>query len=147
MSVISSLSAGVTSNFIFEHINWPLVRLVSLLFVGIMGREMTMDINDYNDDAAHNVRTVPVKYGRKYASRIALVCSMMVSAIAISGPFVTSAEPSVLARRLVLAAVGSLGALRRYWNVAKTEGQDSDAVDLAVNEGLAAIILIIASFV
>jgi 4-hydroxybenzoate polyprenyltransferase len=108
---------------------------------------MTMDINDFNDDAAHNVRTVPVQYGRKYASRIALVCSIMVSTIAISGPFLTSTEPSVLIRRLVLASVASLAALRRYWNVAKTQGQDSDAVDLAVNEGLSAIVLIIASFV
>jgi 4-hydroxybenzoate polyprenyltransferase len=147
MTVISANSAVDTSNILFGHFNWPLVRLVGLLFVGIMGREMTMDINDFDDDATHDVRTVPVVYGRKYASRIALICSLIVSSLATSGPFLASLEPSVLIRRSVLAVVGSLVQMRRYWNVAKTDGLDANAVDLAVNEGLSAVILILASFV
>ena len=66
----------------------PLLRVVSMLFVGILGREMTMDINDVQDDMKHGVRTVPVVYGRKFASTIGLICSLGVAGLALSGPIV-----------------------------------------------------------
>jgi 4-hydroxybenzoate polyprenyltransferase len=143
MSVLSS----TTSNLLFEYINWPLVRLVTLLFVGIMGREISMDINDAEDDSAHAVHTVPVVYGRPYASHVAWISSMIVAALAVSGPILESVDPSVTIRRAALAGMGSLLQMRRYWRVAETEGQDSHAIDVAVDEGLLSMVLLLASFI
>lgn len=145
MSVLTS----ATSNLLFEYVNWPLVRLVSLLFVGIMGREISMDINDTEDDSAHAVRTVPVVYGRPYASHIAWLSSLVVAGLAVSGPVLLteSVDPFVTLRRAALAGVGSLLQMRRYWTVAKTEGEDAHAIEVAVDEGLLSLVLLLASFV
>jgi 4-hydroxybenzoate polyprenyltransferase len=145
MSVLTS----TTSNLLFEYVNWPLVRLVSLLFVGIMGREISMDINDTEDDSAHAVRTVPVVYGRPYASHIAWLSSLVVAGLAVSGPVLLteSVDPFVTLRRAALAGVGSLLQMRRYWTVAKTEGEDAHAIEVAVDEGLLSLVLLLASFV
>jgi hypothetical protein len=37
--------------------------------------------------------------------------------------------------------------MRRYWTVAKTEGLDSHAIDVAVDEGLLSMVLLLASFI
>ncbi|KAL3914080.1 MAG: hypothetical protein SGILL_006245, partial [Bacillariaceae sp.] len=143
MSVLSSSS----SNLLFAHINWPLVRLVTLLFVGIMGREIAMDINDVEDDAAHSVRTVPVKYGRKFASKIAWLSSLIVAGVAMSGPVLGYLDSKVAVRRTALAGLGSLMQVRRYWKVETTEGNDPEAIKVAVDEGLLSIMVILASFI
>jgi 4-hydroxybenzoate polyprenyltransferase len=143
MSVLSSSF----SNLLFAHINWPLVRLVTLLFVGIVGREIAMDINDIEDDAAHSVRTVPVKYGKRFASKIAWFSSLIVAGVAVSGPILDSLDPLVAVRRASLAGVGSLLQVRRYWKVKETQGDDREAISAAIDEGLLSIIVILASFI
>jgi 4-hydroxybenzoate polyprenyltransferase len=143
MSVLSSSFA----NLLFAHINWPLVRLVTLLFVGIVGREIAMDINDIEDDAAHSVRTVPVKYGKRFASKIAWFSSLIVAGVAVSGPILDSLDPLVAVRRASLAGVGSLLQVRRYWKVKETQGDDREAISAAIDEGLLSIIVILASFI
>ncbi|KAG7352032.1 UbiA prenyltransferase family protein [Nitzschia inconspicua] len=143
MSVLSPVS----TNLLFEHINWPLVRLVSLLFVGIMGREIVMDIADTEDDSAHSVRTVSVVYGRTYASHIAWISSLMVLTLAVSGPVLDSIDAFVVVRRATFAGVGSLLQMRRYWTVAETEGRDARAIKVAVDEGLLSMVLLLASFI
>jgi 4-hydroxybenzoate polyprenyltransferase len=142
MTILSDSS----SNLLFLNINWPLVRLVTLLFVGIMGREISMDINDTNDDSAHSVRTVPVVYGRSYASHVAWICSLVVTTLAVTGPALESMDPFVTIRRASLAGMGSLLQMRRYWTVAKTGGLDKHAIDVAVDEGLLSMVLLLASF-
>ena len=139
-----------------------LVRLFATVFIGIVGREMTMDINDVNDDAKHNVRTVPVVYGRRFASRIGVVCSLCVLSLGIIGPLydmiITGTVGSITGsssrrrlivniRRLTMATIGGLAQLRRSWQVFQTEGNDADVVDVAVDEGLLTVILLMASFV
>jgi 4-hydroxybenzoate polyprenyltransferase len=47
MSVLSSSATTILQG----GLDWSLIRLVSMLFVGIMGREIAMDINDVPDDA------------------------------------------------------------------------------------------------
>jgi hypothetical protein len=96
---------------------------------------------------------VPVVYGGKYAARIAWVGSLVVFGFAMAGPVVQllgsggSVNSLVLCRRLFLASVGSLAQMRRYWNVVQTEGQDPQAVDVAVREGLLSMVLLLASFI
>mmetsp|Transcript_10267 Transcript_10267/g.21499 ORF Transcript_10267/g.21499 Transcript_10267/m.21499 type:complete len:541 (-) Transcript_10267:123-1745(-) len=49
----------------------PLLFLVVALFAGIMSREILMDITDCEGDARAGITTVPVKYGREFASKVA----------------------------------------------------------------------------
>jgi 4-hydroxybenzoate polyprenyltransferase len=145
----------------------PLMRVVGMLFVGILGREMTMDINDLDDDKAHGVRTVPVQYGRKFASRISFGCTVSAASLAMSGPAlqvlqvlrsasqplaVTSAVALVagtpgLIRRCAMASVGGFLQVRRATQVLQSEGQDFALNRRAVNEGLLTVVLLLASFV
>jgi 4-hydroxybenzoate polyprenyltransferase len=130
-----------------------LFRVVSMLFVGILGREITMDINDTRDDSLHGVRTVPVVYGQRFASTCAMICSIGVVGLAMSGPLLElwvykgSAVSVGLRRRLVLATCGSILQLRRSYQVFATEGQDATIVSKAVDEGLLTMVPLLASFV
>lgn len=136
----------------------PLWRVVAMLFVGILGREIIMDINDVPDDADHGVRTVPVVYGRKFASAVGATCSLGVAMLALSVPLwqvvsvvVGGGGASTLTRgmlrRLTLASVGSLAQLGRSWQVLRSEGQDPAIVERAVDEGLLTVVVLLASFV
>jgi 4-hydroxybenzoate polyprenyltransferase len=130
---------------------WPLARLVCLLFVGFLGREITMDMNDVQDDTAHSVRTVPVKYGYRFASHVAWACSLGVTGLSLFGPIVALVVNNwmftpALVRRMGFAVVGGTAQLRRYWQVFRSEGRDAAIVDVAINEGLLSVVLILASF-
>jgi 4-hydroxybenzoate polyprenyltransferase len=125
-----------------------LFQVVGMLFVGILGREVTMDITDVQDDSHHGVRTVPVVYGSKFASTVGLACALGVSGLALVGPLLQSTTTgNWCLRRLLLASVGATAQLRRAWQVFRSEGQDRDLLDKAVNEGLLTVVLLLASFV
>jgi 4-hydroxybenzoate polyprenyltransferase len=144
----------------------PLLRVVGMLFLGILGREMTMDINDLDDDKAHGVRTVPVKYGRKFASRMAFGCTVAAASLALSGPALqvlqvlrsSASQPALAAtalvagtpgliRRCAMASGGGFLQVRRATQVLQSEGQDFALNRRAVNEGLLTVVLLLASFV
>lgn len=153
---LSPLTSGVAAMSLTgtASTGWlPLLRVVCMLFVGILGREMTMDINDVQDDSNHGVRTVPVVYGRKFASTVALACSMGVTALALLGPLEQSlggklsSWRSPLVRRWLLAILGGTAQLRRGWQVFQSEGQDPEIVSRAVEEGLLTVVVLLASFV
>ena len=142
-------------------------RLVSILFVGFIGREMTMDLNDVEPDRAVGVLTVPVRYGRRFGSRFALLMSGMAVLLATVYPAIdlgmvvlgnhsANIAASVWIRlastprriwRFLLALTGSSLLLRRSLQVYRTEGQNRDIVQQAVDEGLLSILFILASFV
>ena len=67
-----------------------LSRLVVALFAGFTGREILMDINDVDDDTLLHVRTVPVTYGRKFASKVALACTAAMTVCTVMGPIYKS---------------------------------------------------------
>lgn len=141
-SAVGAMSVtGVTGEWV------SLLQVVGMLFVGILGREVTMDISDVQDDSHHGVRTVPVVYGCKFASTIGLVCALGVSGLALVGPFMEAAAGNLCLRRLLLATAGATAQLRRAWQVFQSEGQDKDLIGKAVNEGLITVVLILASFV
>ena len=98
-----------------------------------------MDINDVVDDRLHKVRTVPVKYGRKFAAQVALVATAVMAGLAVAGKEST--------RQLVLAAVGSLWMLYRAWHVLRVQGEDRGVVERAVEDGKLAVVMLLASFV
>lgn len=77
-----SASATVVANTIppvISIMKSPLLFLVVALFAGIMSREILMDITDCEGDARAGITTVPVKYGRKFASTVAFAWAGMSS--------------------------------------------------------------------
>ncbi len=146
---LSPLTSGVGAmSFTGTTGEWgPLLRVVSMLFVGILGREITMDIKDVQDDSNHGVRTVPVVYGPKVASAIGFVCAIGVAGLALVGPISQFSLGNFNVRQWILAVVGGAAQLRRGWQVFQTEGQNTDLVHKAVQEGLVTVILLLASFV
>ena len=126
----------------------PIWRVVAMLFFGIFGREMTMDCNDVENDRAVGVQTIPVVHGHAFASRMALVCAGIASALALAGPLweIGRVPKAIWARRLGLAAVASaiqlIGAIKVWW----AEGRDRDVVASSVDDGVKTILLFLASF-
>jgi 4-hydroxybenzoate polyprenyltransferase len=129
-------------------------RLVGMLFFGFLGREILMDINDVVDDRLHKIKTVPVRYGRQFASRVAFLSTLLMAGLcllnATTAP-TTAAATSIGAirnpRALAFAVLGSLAQLRRAYQVLRTDGTSRDLVSQAVEEGKITVLLLLASFV
>eukprot|EP00804_Cyclotella_cryptica_P028714 CCRYP_008215-RA/>CCRYP_008215-RA protein AED:0.39 eAED:0.39 QI:0/-1/0/1/-1/1/1/0/462 len=64
----------------------PLAFLVVALFAGITSREILMDITDCESDARAGIRTIPVKYGRDVAAKVALGWSCLSSVASCALP-------------------------------------------------------------
>jgi 4-hydroxybenzoate polyprenyltransferase len=144
-------------------------RLFFTLFSGVMGREIMMDCNDAEADAATGVKTVPVVYGRRFASAAALLTTVTMSVIACLSPaldwlqlqrkhsFVVLPVASwrrwmrfwtvAPLRRLTFAVLGSAILLRRSWQVFRTKGENPDIINTTVDESLYTIVFMLASFV
>lgn len=158
-------SSVLPSALIFQS---PLTYLVISLFAGIMSRETLMDITDFEGDARAGIETVPVKYGKEMASRVAMGWSI-VSAVAAcgeslvkwvpmgisrlmcmsSGANITTSLPimtSPAARKLVLSVMGSGLFARKTYAVWKTKGDDVVLAEKAVRDGLLGVLLVLASF-
>jgi 4-hydroxybenzoate polyprenyltransferase len=139
-------------------------RLFLSLFFGVMGREIMLDCNDVIPDKEAGVKTLPLVYGRDFASGIALCTTMCMSAIALSQPVwelmsqmwsssttttlwnVLKLSP-VVARRLGFALTASVIMLWRSWQVYRTKGKDSTVNSTAVDESLITVVFLLASFV
>eukprot|EP00970_Alexandrium_tamarense_P017561 scaffold10106_cov193-Alexandrium_tamarense.AAC.2 len=161
-----------SSRLIFKS---PLIFLVVSLFAGIMSREIMMDITDCESDAKARIVTIPVKYGKKFASKVALgwtlvsafgacwlpLTSLIPSCSVDSVPVTTffGASYSALissltsfatnsdARSLLLSVVGSVLLVQRAFAVWKTSGDDVNLAERAVREGFLSVVLVLASFV
>jgi 4-hydroxybenzoate polyprenyltransferase len=170
-SVIGSDSAVLSWFCILQS---PLSFLVLSLFFGIMGREVLMDIIDYVGDARAGIETIPVRYGKRIATNVALVCSTLSSMSACVMPMwilfsrmlkttrgggsplglnTGGMTPTLIvfvqkseARRLLLSLVGSGMLLRRIYDVWWTNGEDNTLVNRAIDESLLSVLLVLASF-
>ncbi|KAL3798308.1 hypothetical protein ACHAW5_010645 [Stephanodiscus triporus] len=157
----------------FRILRSPLSFLVLSLFAGIMGREILMDITDCEGDARAGIETVPVKYGKRVASGVALGCSF-VSAISACGasliPWIkrlalvggggsveryngmpgraslTALIMTSGVRKVLLSVAGSGMLARRTFAVWKTNGEDAKLADRAIDESLISVLLVLASF-
>jgi len=150
---------------------WRLMgRLTLALFSGVMGREIMMDIVDCEADKAANVVTVPVRYGRRFASRVGLGCMVGTSVLTTVGPLVQllTLETSVgvllrsgggglamvaaalrlpALRRLILALTSSFWLIARAYQVQRTEGRDEIIMDRTIEDSKVCVLLILASFI
>ena len=143
-------------------------RLVLTLFAGFMSREILMDVCDYDGDMETGIRTVPVKFGKRFAARVSLAFAAILAVLATGFPAlgillswesVVAATSSYgeaiqlilkspVARKFLLAAVGSGMILRRALQVCKSEGSDTAIAGKAVDEQkTTSVLFILASFV
>ena len=127
-----------------------------------------MDGCDYDGDMETGIRTVPVKYGKRFATRVSLAFAAVLAVLATGVPAlgillswdsVVAATSSYseaiqliirspVARKFILAAVGSGMILRRAFQVAKTEGSDIALAGKAVDEQkTSSVLFILASFI
>ena len=143
-------------------------RLVLTLFAGFMSREILMDVCDYDGDMETGIRTVPVKFGKRFATQISLAFASVLAVLATGFPALgillswdsvvaaTSSNKeaiglvlrSPVARKFLLAAIGSGMIIRRALQVVKTEGGDINIVAKAVDEQkTSSVLFILASFI
>lgn len=144
-------------------------RLTTALFTGIMGREIMMDIVDLEADQSANVYTVPVRYGRRFASKAALGCMMITAVLTTVTPLLKllASESSVTSLLqnsggglAMIAAGWSVPALRRFclaiipsvclvlsaFNVQQTEGRDEGSLRRTIEGSKICVLLLLASF-
>lgn len=144
-------------------------RLVGFLFFGVCGREIVMDITDLEDDQRTGVDTIPVHFGKRFASVVALICYAMSALWVIGGPvsqllgylstssgngaITATALQSILAantggitRRLIFAALGGGYMVYRAIQVFQTKGENQDVIDRMVNQAQITMILCLVSF-
>ena len=155
----SYLTQGSTNIFAVPAL-W---RLFASLFFGVLGREIMLDCNDVIADQEAGVKTLPLVYGRGFASGIALGTTVIMSAIVLSQPIlelkracqssatctvwnVLKSSPAIT-RRFGFALTASLILLRRSWQVYRTRGKDSKVNSTAVDESLITVVFLLASFV
>jgi len=98
---------GITAAGNFYKAFWApgssCLGLTICVFLGIMHREILMDIVDVSGDAATGIETVPVKFGEIFAAKTAMFLAlMMVPVCLVQGnrPF-----------------IGVIGSLRMAWKV------------------------------
>jgi 4-hydroxybenzoate polyprenyltransferase len=121
-----------------------------------MSREIIMDICDYEGDKAGNIRTIPVKYGKRFASRLSLffASTLGILCAGVSALNLSSEKSALMliktaaTRRFVLAAMGSFMIIRRAAMVAFSEGEDLELIKKVVNEQKTlSFLLVLASFI
>jgi len=149
-------SASATSHVFSSRLNLGVLiptlgRLILTLFTGILSREIFMDISDYEGDKLANIATIPVQYGRRFASYFSTAVVSLMSAIVLIKPMVEACNASfhnnAQVVKLILAISGCGIALTDAVKVMKTEGMESKVVDRAVDRGKLAVMFILASFV
>ena len=127
-----------------------------------------MDVCDYDGDMETGIRTVPVKFGKRFATQVSLAFAAVLAVLATGVPALgillswdsvvaaTSSNKeaiglvlrSPVARKFLLAAIGSGMIIRRALQVVKTEGGDINIAAKAVDEQkTSSVLFILASFI
>ena len=125
-------------------------RFVGAFSLCVVGREVIMDCDDVVDDRKSGIRTIPVVYGRRFATRVALAATVSSGILFVMDPLrqhLTNGVTYEVLRKLVLACVGSAVGIRGAWKVLRTEGRDSSLISSALDEGLIVIAPLMLSFV
>eukprot|EP00591_Stephanopyxis_turris_P000978 CAMPEP_0195521012 /NCGR_PEP_ID=MMETSP0794_2-20130614/17783_1 /TAXON_ID=515487 /ORGANISM="Stephanopyxis turris, Strain CCMP 815" /LENGTH=461 /DNA_ID=CAMNT_0040650471 /DNA_START=219 /DNA_END=1605 /DNA_ORIENTATION=- len=129
-------------------------RLVGSIFAWSMTREIVMDLADYNGDKAVGVQTIPVRHGKRFASRSALAFTVFMSILCVFSPLLNMIQGGAVSMhllpswaRLTLAGIASTSMLRKSWMVCQNEGDDGRLCEEAVEKSKMSFALILASFV
>jgi len=134
-------------------------RLLLTLFCGFMGREIMMDVRDCEGDRDNGIPTIAVKYGKRYASRVAFTFTAMSAFFVASGPLsqviaATLSDGGNMAelastgmRRLILALLGGTLVVNGSLGVCATEGSNDGVTKQAIEMAKIAVLFFLGSFV
>lgn len=142
MAPFTSFSAA-TSGQLWQ--NTEVWRLTTMLFCGFVGREMLMDIVDVEEDSLSQVRTVPVKYGTRFASRVALTFTLVMTLLAGFGSNWKSRALGLAGGGIQTLRMAQITMFQHGYN----ENQEQNTTDLmkqAIEEGKITLLLLLASF-
>jgi 4-hydroxybenzoate polyprenyltransferase len=161
------------NNGIGLFMTWKVLGpLFCSLFCSFMGREIIMDITDHDSDKNAGICTVPVKYGKRVASKIALSFVFGAGIFISIGPIFELYSKLVVSLplaagglslsifnlktilkvittpalwRLSSALVGSLWLGVRAMQIVSSEGKDENLMKKTIEEGKLNILFILAS--
>merc|ERR1712071_502828 len=107
------------------------------------------DVCDVEGDRREHVRTVPVVYGKRLASKAVLVFSVIMAVLAVGEPVLAlkSSVTNDRIRRVLFSVVGSGMVIKRAVGVVNSQGLNVDLVKKGVEESKLALLLVMASFV
>ena len=114
------------------------------IFLFAMGREIWMDIMDETGDREANVMTVPVRYGKRFASRAVLSLDILMGLICVGGPLLSFLKGESVGMNLALRALGLSMVLARAVEIARRDGTNSKLIQKAIEEGKIALLLLTA---
>lgn len=121
--------------------------LSAALYLQIFAREMVMDLKDYEGDKTAQIQTVPVKYGRKFASQVSSKAVVVMAVISIlfqvflrNGMYTAG-----FVAKTFLAAVGSVSMLTKMNEVKVVEGSDYSK-NMAFIDNNVGMMMVLASF-
>lgn len=146
----SAAAACYTRNLSLSPMLGNIVRMCSMIFFGIMGREIWMDVLDEEGDRTVSIRTVPVVYGKRAACRIVLGLSLCMTLLSVSGPLLElwlSGGTATIWRRLGLSLIGSGMVVRRAIEIVAKDGMNLNLVKQAIEEDKLALVFLMGSFV
>lgn len=165
LMAVSPLTSAIATTHLhsipYSHL-WPdLGLLIISLFFGFFGREMLMDINDFDADKRSGIETVPVKYGITSASIIVfkmwILSGIIVSASPIFALFqyiykekdfvFTTLIQQASFRQFILAISGAITLSRSAFRVRNNEGMRKDINDTAIEDCKRALLFYLAAFI
>ena len=152
---ISPLASGLATLHVYSASTMfdltalaPLLRMVFILCIGVLSREITMDIVDYQGDKASNIMTIPVRHGKRFATTVCMILSSLNAVFITIPPLLRCISTKNMFRMMqfgmALVAAGILG--YDAYKVKVTEGLDDDVSNKAVNHATVAILFFLASF-
>ena len=113
------------------------------LFLALVGREITMDVVDYDSDGRAGIETVPVKYGKTVATRcvcalwtaVSLLTFINARSIFPKLPLVPLRSSPMRILRLAFATVNGAWFLVRGFQLMFSKGENSNLSLTCIEEG------------
>lgn len=124
-----------------------ILQLSTTIFLGVMGREIWMDVLDEDGDRKASIQTIPVKYGKRIACRVAFALSFTMALISNVGHLVTVLNGEAAWRSLAFSSMGSAILLTRATQIMMRGGMNSNLTRRAIEEGKLVIFFVLASYV
>ena len=142
--ITSAAAASYVLDLPFSKTLANVFPLSMTIFLFAMGREIWMDILDETGDREANVETVPVRYGKRFASRAVLGLDIFMGLICVGGPLLSFLSGESVGMNLTLRAIGLSMVLVRAVEIVRRDGTNTKLIQKAVEEGKIALLLLTA---
>lgn len=146
---ITTMSYGYRIYMIWQGLG----ALFCSLFCGFMGREIIMDITDYDSDKNTGINTIPVVHGKVKAAKIVLLFWLASSFFICAGPVLAicfsfqscNVLPPLVFFKLFLALGGSTWITVRAIQLVASKASDERLLDKSIEEAKVSVLFFLAS--